>query len=57
MTYGVGAAWEVAKAGGAVKRTGEAVAGVAGAGLMTEGEDVLSAEAVVLARLVLEPPL
>ena len=51
ITYGVEAASEVTEVGGGAPGAG----GAAGAGAMTEGEDLLLAATAVLARPVLEP--
>ena len=61
--YGLGAAWEVSEAGGAVTGAGGALIGASrtaiGAAVvraMVAGDDLPLAVTAVLTRLVLEPP-
>ena len=51
--YGVEAAWEVTRAGGAMAGATGAVTGATGAGAMTVGEDVSLAVTAVLAQPML----
>ena len=57
LTYGVGAASDLTRVGGAVNGAARAATGATGAGAMTAGVDVPLAVTAVLAWPVLEPSL